>query len=222
MLSSQTLPPFADPSLAQKTAICTAPCFFSLSENENLADILEKPSYIFIEYGARHQILDHLGMARDNECDLFLSLTTKNAYQFPVAQIFCQKLGKQFCLSPAKALDIQTCVQEALINAIVHGNLCVQSEFSSYTAFESYCQQIQLRLLAPTFCNRRIHLSVWNAYPYLTICVQDEGNGLTSLTAGDIEYTPHGRGLSLIHAFSESSWLGQDNRALYMRFHVGE
>jgi anti-sigma regulatory factor (Ser/Thr protein kinase) len=197
---------------------CEAPCFFLLRDDNDLQIALQKPLHTFIESTGPHYAKTCLMKAQEKHPDIFISLTTASAYRFLVAQDVCQMLGNRLLLSPALRLDVQTCLQEALVNAIVHGNLQVKSRFTSCKSFENYCQQTQQQLMEPMLGQRRIRIYIWHHRHLLTLQVQDEGKALLSLSDEYDAPCPHGRGLFLIRSLSDSYWIGEDYSSLYMRF----
>lgn len=197
---------------------CEAPYFFLLRDHGDLHMALQKPLHTFIESTGQHYAKTCLMKAQEKQPDIFLSLTTASAYRFPVAQDICQMLGNRLLLSPALRLDVQTCLQEALINAIVHGNLQVKSRFTSCKSFEEYCQRTQQQMLDPLLGQRRIRIYIWHDKHLLTLQVQDEGKALFSLSDECDAPCPHGRGLFLIRSLSDAYWIGEDHSSLYMRF----
>lgn len=218
MLPSPSALPTVPFARGPQEASCEAPYFFLLRNHGDLHMALQKPFHTFIESTGQHYAKTCLMKAQEKHPDIFISLTTASAYCFPVAQDICQMLGSRLLLSPALRLDVQTCLQEVLINAIVHGNLQLKSRFTSCESFERYCQQTQQQIMDPLLGQRRIRIYIWHDQHFLTLQVQDEGKALFTLSDEHDAPCPHGRGLFLIRSLSESYWIGKDHSSLYIRF----
>lgn len=155
--------------------------------------------------------------------DLTLSITTSACYHSNTALDFADKIGEKFGLYGEKMSDIATCLQEAVMNAILHGNLQVGSKFDNLRDFEERGEEITARLEMDEYAQKRINIRAWDGHNHLKLAVSDEGEGF--LLENAMAYNdktshknPHGRGLLFIKAMAEKMWLGEDKRTLYMTF----
>ena len=201
----------------------TAPHFFKISENteinEALQSILSLPNLLFIEktgHDNSKQLLKTL-MA-DNSPDLLLSISSYSAYTSNLAHLLMESINRRFNLSGNKYNEIKTCLHEAVMNAVLHGNFGMESDFRTTKGLYNYQIEISNRLNMEMYTSRRVTIMMWNKNDCLQISVSDEGNGFSIANFKEDYTSPNGRGLMLIIRLSDSMWLGNDKRTLFMGF----
>jgi anti-sigma regulatory factor (Ser/Thr protein kinase) len=114
----------------------------------------------------------------------------------------CQTLG---VCEEADRFRIGIALEEALVNAVVHGNLEVSSELRE-RGDDSYEDLIRTRQLAPYFARRRVRLTCEVTAPEVRFIVRDEGPGfkvdqIPDPTDPAYLDRPCGRGLLLMRSF---------------------
>lgn len=103
-------------------------------------------------------------------------------------------------------MRIGVAVHEAVVNAIVHGNLEISSDLKSGD-WDDYHQAIASRRAAPPYMSRRVYLLVRvSREPYLEVRARDEGPGFDPKKLPDPTDPANlekgcGRGLLLIRTF---------------------
>jgi CheY-like chemotaxis protein/anti-sigma regulatory factor (Ser/Thr protein kinase) len=117
-------------------------------------------------------------------------------------------------------LRIGVALEEALVNALYHGNLEVGSELRGEDD-DSYRALIERRLEEEPYCLRRIHLHVKLSGYQATFVVRDEGPGfdLTKLpdpTDPDNLERASGRGVLLIRTFMDETIYNDQGNQLTM------
>ncbi len=110
-------------------------------------------------------------------------------------------------LDEGQLMQIGVALQEALLNAMHHGNLEVSSELR-HDGSESYHRTIEERLREPRYADRRVRLSVRLSRERLECEVLDEGPGFDLAQVPDPTDPENllkasGRGLYLILAFMD-------------------
>ncbi len=117
-----------------------------------------------------------------------------------------QLLRQLGLFDPAEQMRVGVAVQEAVVNAIVHGNLEVSSGFKTGN-WEAYHQLIADRAISPPYCDRRVAVTLRaERGRSLTVTVADQGPGFDPSLLPDptdpvnIE-KGSGRGLLLIRTF---------------------
>ena|GEM_PF-1622133 len=196
------------------------PHFFSLKRGESMAAILSRPYSVFVEISGHDQLESLLNSILHKNSEIILSITTATCYKNDIALCFADILSERMGLAAEKTSDIATCLQEAIANAILHGNLGVSSEFDTMHDFDEYQAKIDQHLQQDEYKYKRIHISAWDGHSRLKIAVSDEGNGFDlsrNLLAPD-KHLAHGRGLLFIKAMTEDMWLSEDKRTLFMTF----
>lgn len=154
---------------------------------------------------------------------IYLALRTDTAWRVDIAKIVLDELCHRLPLATATVADMRTAIHEAVVNAVVHGNLAVpNTRQHGLEGLRQFHAQIDARLAEPALARRRVLIVVRHDRPRsLRIEISDQGDGFVSATAlgafPPLEQT-HGRGLALIVALaSECRWL-RTRRTLQMRF----
>jgi len=104
-------------------------------------------------------------------------------------------------------MQVGIALQEALVNAMHHGNLEVGSELREGDG-EIYRNLIEQRLTEPPYRNRRVHVTTTLSAEELACVIRDEGPGFDPTTVADPTDPENlervsGRGLYLIWTFMD-------------------
>lgn len=116
---------------------------------------------------------------------------------------------KHFQLCDANTLmRVATALEEALQNAIVHGNLEVSSKLRETDDGREYFQLAKARRVVAPYCDRRVFVSARATQKQVEFTIRDEGPGFDVTQIPDPTSPAHldkpcGRGLFLIHAFMD-------------------
>ena len=122
-----------------------------------------------------------------------------------VAQI--KRMIERFKLRDASgAMRVAMALDEAMQNAILHGNLEVSSALREGDDANAYYALATERRQQLPFKNRQVHVSAVTSQEMAEICIRDEGPGFDPSKIPDPTDPayldrPCGRGLWLIHAF---------------------
>ena len=186
-------------------------------DDESFGEILGRGARICIEIGS----LDVAGVAASlrlaQASSIFISLTTVSAYRFQLAHRIVQALAQRHPVGEERCYDMELALQEAISNAVIHGNLSVQSlENPSLSALERYSSEIENRLADPEMANRRLRVAVLLGENGITVDVIDQGPGFTP--ASRTSSVASGRGISLIKTLVSSWELLDDGRRIRLRF----
>lgn len=196
------------------------PYYFLVPENNEeaaIASILAQPYSCFIEQ-IKKKKADNIFSNTDNKPDLLLSFTTASCYYGNIAHLLSECLNKRFHLNNFKKNEIKTCLHEAIMNAVIHGNLCINSNFQTTNGLYNYQTEISKRLHMAIYRLKRVNIMVWNKNDHLQVSVSDKGNGFSIANFKEDYISPNGRGLMLIIRLSDSMWIGDDRRTLFMAF----
>ncbi|WP_186775969.1 ATP-binding response regulator [Rubripirellula reticaptiva] len=142
------------------------------------------------------------------ECTLKLKLSNDETLvpsviarlELPVVELGLFDDGER--MQVAMALD------EALVNAIVHGNLEVSSELRQIDDGQPYVDMIAHRKTIEPYKDRKLHVYLHATSDQVTFTIRDEGNGFSCADLRDPTNPENleragGRGLLLIHAFMD-------------------
>lgn len=194
------------------------PYFFCLSEHADIGALLKQKNRWFIETGSHDCIQSQLFTLLSKQPSFAINITSKHAYQFRIALAIANNLQQRFCLRHDDIKTLQTCLQEAVLNAIIHGNLEIESTFDSLHSFENYCATIEHKLQILPFRDRRVTIAAWNQSDSLKVAISDQGNGFVLASDMKDAQLPYGRGQMLIQSLASKIWVGEDSRTLWLSF----
>jgi anti-sigma regulatory factor (Ser/Thr protein kinase) len=129
-----------------------------------------------------------------------------------VLSAFIQELRltivKRDLFNEGDCLRYVTAVDEALLNACFHGNLELDSKLREDDG-NAYFDLARQRRQEQPFCARRIHVRAEIDENHVSITVRDEGSGFNLQKLPDPTLPacldrPHGRGILLMKAFTDS------------------
>ncbi|QDU94462.1 ATP-binding response regulator [Lignipirellula cremea] len=120
-----------------------------------------------------------------------------------------QQISEMGVCGPSELMQIGTAVDEALVNAIVHGNLEVPSSLREVDDGMAYLALANQRRHEAPFASRRVYVNVHVTRDEANITVRDEGPGFDPSKIPDPTNLDRldqisGRGLFLINAFMDS------------------
>lgn len=131
-------------------------------------------------------------------------------YTLPLIDVLTAKLHPLNICTRAELKNVRVALDEAIVNAIVHGNLEISSEMKGSTLAElvRYDDEVRLRSTQEPYSNRKV--TVWSLIDqrFAQFTIEDEGRGfdhraLPSDFSEVDNLTSHGRGLLLIGAFMD-------------------
>ena len=147
---------------------------------------------------AKFAVESSIKLCLDNDETLIPSVLAR--LELPLVELDLFEEGER--LQIAMALD------EALLNAIVHGNLEVSSDLREIDEGEAYTRLISERKTEEPYCSRRVQVSLHATTTEASITIRDQGpgfdaSGLRDPTDPENLETLGGRGLLLINAFMD-------------------
>ncbi|SEH30846.1 ATP-binding protein [Magnetospirillum fulvum] len=155
---------------------------------------------------------------------LVLSLTTASAWKLDLTQLVTAAVIERFGpLNEARRHEIELCLSESLTNALLHGNLEMDSApRNSLSGLVRYLDQIEERLRDNRLAAKRVDLLITPSRSgRLRVAVRDRGPGFDAeyyLDRPLVTEAKHGRGLPLIRQLAGSVAARDEGRTLVMRF----
>ena len=186
-------------------------------EDEELAEIISRGAVTCIEVDGLDvaDVAASLRLARSSS--IFICLTTASAYRIQLAHRVVQAIARRRPLTEERCYDMELALQEAISNAVIHGNLSVQSlQDPSLTALERFSSEIAEKLADPELANRRLKVAALLNEAGIIIDVIDQGPGFVpGIRKSSIA---SGRGISLIETLVSGLELLDDGRRIRLRF----
>lgn len=136
---------------------------------------------------------------------LSLVVSTRSAYRNAIVKLFINAIEERAALSEDLRIRIYSAVQEAVMNAVLHGNLRLEPKLrNSLEGLMAADQQIEAKLLLPEVAQKAVRVeAVWNS-SLLQISVHDSGNGYAAASASSEAFKGVcGRGLAILRAFCD-------------------
>lgn len=155
---------------------------------------------------------------------LVLSLTTASAWKIDLTQLVTEAVIDRFGpVNDARRHEIELCLSESLTNALLHGNLEMDSApRDSLSGLVRYLDQIEERLRDSRLAAKRIDLLITpSSSGRLRVAVRDRGPGFDAeyyLDRPLVTEAKHGRGLPLIRQLAGSVAARDAGRTLVMSF----
>lgn len=157
------------------------------------------------------------------EGHLLVSLTTRLAWTLDTAAQFCEGLVSRGLLPAAVRHDAELSLHEAIINAVLHGNLAMGGSLvDDPSQFDAFCQRLTATLADPDKATRRIDLSAWVADGRLHIRIADQGGGYDpdSVRPPVNVEAKSGRGLEIMRVMSSGLVVSDGGRTATLAFAI--
>ncbi len=155
------------------------------------------------------------------EPGLAVSLSTATGHATELARLFVEALGRRLGLDEERRQAVELAVHEAVVNALLHGNLEVGPlPKETVEDFIAHCNAVEARLTDPDYALRRLEVRASWDDGRVTVVVADAGPGfdVESLAARNEPTRKSGRGLFLIGELAEDVAIEDGGRRLVMTF----
>lgn len=157
------------------------------------------------------------------EGGIYLALSTVTAFTLDSANILCDSLSRRGLLGDGRRDDVELSLHEAISNAVVHGNLGMQSEWrDGAEAHRLYTQRIMGRLTDEALANRHVEIAVTWQRSDLRFDISDQGQGNALADRLNLQPNPDDaesvRGLALITHLAKKTWVSDEGRCLSFSF----
>ncbi|MGJ5203254.1 ATP-binding protein [Bradyrhizobium sp. HKCCYLR20261] len=187
---------------------------------ETLTAALARPATLCVQAGLpvpgdADVVLD--GVAADR---LDLLITTRAAYRHSVVRIFVQAIRSRIELSEDLRIRVCSAVQEALMNAVLHGNLQIDGRMrGSLDGLVAAQTVIEDRLNSRDVGCAPIRLTASWTDAALQVTVRDSGRGYDySNVRPAAEDGASGRGLEILQVFSDAVTVLDRGTAVRLEF----
>lgn len=152
---------------------------------------------------------------------LHLVMRSRTAHAYPLAAAFVAALRARAGLLDRLAETIELALHEAVVNAVLHGNLGLGSEGrSTPEGFASFCEQVAAALDDPCRGGRLVDVAACWSDRCVLLAVADQGAGFDPgrLDATGAAEAAHGRGLPIMRMLADGLRWNQRRRRLLLGF----
>lgn len=151
-----------------------------------------------------------------------LSLYSRTAAKIPVAHLVLALLTQQIRISKAIHDTMVTVLHEAVLNAVIHGNCDLESNYNDKEGFLAFQEILDKRLADAAYGLKRVVIEVGFSLNHVVFCVTDEGEGNITPGTGKLgKDTPHGRGLDIIFHHCEGVSFSPEGNTIIMEINGG-
>jgi len=148
------------------------------------------------------------------------SLCTRTAWSLDTAAVFCDGLLARDLLPDYLRHDVELSLHEAVINAVLHGNLAMGSSLVDDPAeFEAFCRRLSATLEDPDKAGKRVGLTACRGQGHLSVAVQDQGAGFDpALVRPSRLESKSGRGLEIMRTMASDVTIEDGGRRVTLIF----
>lgn len=139
----------------------------------------------------------------------------------PMAEHIASQIVDFWRNAPSKQAAINMALQEALSNAVHHGNLELSSGLRESES-SKYWDLAEIRRTLSPWKDRRVFVKVEASVESATIVITDEGDGfdhnaVKSCSDGSGLFKVHGRGITMIRELMDAAEYSNGGRTLTMK-----
>jgi anti-sigma regulatory factor (Ser/Thr protein kinase) len=198
-------------------------CWDGLSE-ETLDAALSPPAAGCIEVDLIDECDKHAVFTQDAPGHLALVVTTRSAYRHLIVRAFVGAVARRTPLSEDLRVRIYSAAQEALMNAIFHGNLKIDPHLrDSLDGLLAAQKAIEIKLTSPQVARAMIRLeAIWDAST-VHVVIRDSGEGYDASgpctrDGRNMCNGASGRGLDILEAFSDGVEVSNGGTTIKLEF----
>ena len=190
-------------------------------DEQNVIQALETANVV-IELGNGHLTIEPEAFRTATDGAILLSLTTRSAYRHSPCVPVCKALVERGWLLVAQYEDVLLAVQEAMANAVIHGNLGMVSPGGQERNIRQYWKELRARVEDPELSQRRVTLVAAMEDTTLVISVEDQGGGFDKADFHVASDNLSGRGESLMTSLASSVYWENGGRKVILAFALSE
>lgn len=211
-----------NPLAVEREGFQTPALLIDLASEENLAKALAVENLV-VEIGDGNLNLSMDDVLAVKDGAILVSLTTKTAYKHSPCSVICKALEARGWLLASQHEDVLLALQEAMANAVIHGNLELASPTGGGAIIREYWDVLRVRLEQDEFNQRRITIVVQMQDATLVIALSDQGPGFDKTIRFGKGYGElSGRGESLMTTLASTVDWADGGRKVILTFAVSD
>lgn len=190
--------------------------WYQCFDKDTIQATLQRPACSVWETPEQSCIVRDTAVKNHHTFLLELNLTTETCYEKPVAIWITSALMQRFGFDAERLHHVVTVTHEAIINAVIHGNLNIHRNPIYTHSLDHYYSTIAAHMRYDIFRNKRISVVITlNEQQRLSIRVKDEGSGYPR----DVANNPFNAGIGLrtIHSFSDATHVRRNGSDIEMQ-----
>lgn len=144
------------------------------------------------------------------------TFTSLQAHQKNLATEVTEYINNFISLNADLKFRVRFCLQEAITNALLHGNLELPSMPGTLEGMDKFVAELHARITRPEFASKKIYINVIIIEnTTIVLDIGDEGNGFIKKDELP-EKSFFGRGLRLVEQCANNVFYAQDKRMLHI------
>lgn len=173
---------------------------------------------IYIEKGLREP--EWLVPFAEGEEKHVVAMSSRAASADGVSRAVTFGISRHISIAKDVGERVQTALQEAVVNAVAHGNLALSSQMRrDLPGCEQFEKMVAERLKVPDFASLPLAISVTARRDAIDVSVRDSGAGYAVRERSDTsDVSLYGRGLKIIGAMADTVTTREGGRNISMRF----
>jgi anti-sigma regulatory factor (Ser/Thr protein kinase) len=157
-----------------------------------------------------------------DDARLCLVVSTRAAYHTPVARVFADILANRASLSFDLQERVSTAIQEAMMNAVIHGNLRIEASLrNDIDGLTDLHKRIEQQLLDAKVAQQPITIKARWDEDEVIATIRDSGPGFAAdrkARSVDGNVSASGRGLAIMQAFCDRIAIEDGGRTTKLSF----
>jgi len=148
--------------------------------------------------------------------EIVLNLSSRTAYGLANAERCSEMLSHRVSFPTERQPERLIAIHEAIANAVLHGNLQVDSVplDEGILGLEKQYDDLEQKLSNPTLGDRRVEISASWSRPELTICITNEGPGYNATKRHHIPSNAPLKDMELIRSLTDHIEIEEKGRQL--------
>ena len=153
---------------------------------------------------------------------LYISLSTRTAWSLDTAAAVADGLIARAMMPDYLRHDVELSLHEAVINAVLHGNLGLGSTLvDDPAAFDTFCRRLTQTLELPERACKRVEVEAWRTDTQIWVRISDQGDGYDPATVVPATLqAKSGRGLVIMRQLSAGMEVTDGGRTVILGFAV--
>jgi len=169
---------------------------FSGVERGNFAALLARDLDFYVEWAGVEETTKILATAQG---DLRLSTTTRTAFQVVNGAAIAGLMARRGLIEAVKIADVGGAIQEAVANAVMHGNLAMRrSDTADEEDFITFHRTVRQRIDGPEGLSHRVTIDVEDHSAEVVVRIADQGSGFDPADVVATDFGSSGRGLGIM------------------------
>lgn len=192
-------------------------------DRASLTEALSKNCFCVEYFQQTLNVRNHLAETMLGVGGFYVLLSTAAAVAIEPDRALMEVLAQRLGLSRAQSDRIETALHEALLNALLYGNLELDSsQRQTVDGFNDYCKEVERRLSDPCFASRWVEIRASWSDKRVNINVACNGQAFdeTKIDKKCVPGQRHGWGIRIMREITDVMHYSEQGRNLSLSFKI--